>query len=160
MRYEYTCVFCGKPAVRERLTGRYPEYCSVTCRRKAQKSVYLEVREEQEKARRIKEQMAASAHPTDWKKQLVAPERCEQCRYGVKMHSKIWCCGYSDITGQTRLAQHPGGLTENCEEFLENLGDRMRPGKKPPPKGDQLRYYEIDPDLERLQEKIRKFMEE
>lgn len=89
MEYQYTCVQCGK-----QFTGpnnRRRKYCSKGCLRASQ---------------RVEEKKAPVSA-------LVAAKWCQKCQYG----SEGGYCLYIFITGHSRTAQHPEGLTKHCAEY-------------------------------------------
>lgn len=165
MIYEWVCPRCGKKSSKERVTGSKPIYCGATCRRAAQKEAERDARIEleKEKAKRLKEQMAKKPKLTPV---LVPTEQCDKCLWGGKINGVWTYCGYSDFTGRTRMGQHPEGLSHECREFEHRKGKKlsllkhMSRTKGMSAIAEGVRYYELDPDFERLQRKVRKYLEE
>ncbi len=52
-------------------------------------------------------------------KPLVSPAKCAKCVYRSGGEGKGYHCGYELITGHTRTALHPEGLTSTCYEFKQ-----------------------------------------
>lgn len=165
MIYEWTCAWCGKKNTRERTTGCKPIYCGLNCRRAAQKEAERDakIELEKEKAKRLKELMAKKPEPTPT---LVPPEQCNKCKWCGNINGSWSYCGYSDFTGRTRTAQHPEGLTKDCKEFVDGHGKRLSLRqslgltKGPSEYAERQKYYELDPEFERIQRKVRKYLEE
>lgn len=102
----YTCQNCGK----ENTIMQGGSSARKFCNRECQKEYY-----------RKKEAVAAVARvvASDKRKPLVDPKKhCTRCRWSISIqHGGGRHCGYMFITGKSRVAMHPEGLTSECQEF-------------------------------------------
>ena len=99
--------FCGKEC---RETARSMGLFKSTPRGEGRHKRSKEAMEAQAKAR-------ASDSQNVSEKPLVDPKKCNKCIYALKKNHATSHCGYVFITGRTRTAQHPEGLTSECHEF-------------------------------------------
>lgn len=103
---KYTCLNCGteNPIMQGGSSAR--KFCNRDCQK-----AYC----------RKKEAAAAAAKvvASDKRKPLVDPKkRCSRCKWAVSIgHGGGRHCGYMLITGKSRVAMHPEGLTPECQEF-------------------------------------------
>jgi hypothetical protein len=118
--YEFICLGCGKKIVLPAKHGIGQKYCSKEC--------YNKYISEQRKLQRKERALvaAAKAVASDTNKPLVNVKKCAKCVYGFHDNGQTWHCGYLFKTGRTRTAQHPEGLTAECQEFAPRKRERKR----------------------------------
>lgn len=112
--YKHTCEYCGGSYENKDPKSRF---CCRDCYGKAVSSGQLK-RSPQKPHINHKGTVKASAivRASDSHKTLVDPKKCSKCRY--RAFADIgYHCGYLSITGRSRLAMHPEGLTKDCQEF-------------------------------------------
>lgn len=101
--YEFVCLNCGKKRVVGIRHGCTPKFCDREC-----------WREHNEKKRAAKAEKKKNSY---YLTPPITPEsQCRECEFGG-CTGGIWCCEYSEKTEKARLAIHPGGLPNECQEF-------------------------------------------
>lgn len=103
--YEYICLNCGKKHIERSASAAPKKFCDRRC-----------WKEYQEKKQSAAAAAAARVAASDKRKPLVDPKFCRKCKYRVYAHDQ-YACGYQLITGTSRTALHPEGLTSVCHEF-------------------------------------------
>lgn len=160
----FDCAWCGKHVELEWKNGRRPKYCCTDCRKHAKYALASIAREERNKTRRLNRRQKIVQWQKAQKTPLVPVKHCERCQWGVWSQSNCWCCGYSDVHDHTRTSMHPGGLTGECKEFAERIGARlnlrraMSLTKVPSNWADRSGIPDLDQDIVRMQEKIRRYL--
>lgn len=120
--HEFDCAWCGKHVVIEDYRGQPPKYCSVKCR----KDISAMKKREHRERERLKQQYCYTAAPDKKQERTPVPiSKCVKCAYSLLVGCEI-CCDYWEITGNSRVAMHPEGLTADCREFKPRKRARIR----------------------------------
>lgn len=160
----FDCAWCGQHVELEWLSGRRPRYCCTACRKAAKNSIDSLARENRKKLKKLSRRQKIIEWRQMQKTPLVSTKQCDHCQWGVYSQSNMWYCGYSDVHEHTRTSMHPDGLTSQCQEFEERTGERlnlrqaMSLTRSPSNLADRSHATELAPDLVKLQQKIRRYL--